>query len=46
MIIYSANKREEDYSIAEWLFQLCGECGVEGYIARNNSLLSVCDFIL
>jgi len=46
LIIYSANNWEEDYSIAEWLFQLCGECGIEGYIARNNSLFSVCNFML
>ena len=46
LIIYSANNWEEDYSIAEWLFQLCGECGIEAYIARNNSLLSVYNFML
>jgi hypothetical protein len=46
LIIYSANNWEEDYSIAEWLFQLCGEYGIEGYIARDNSLVSVCDFML
>ncbi|MBZ9634681.1 hypothetical protein [Clostridium sp. FP1] len=46
LIIYSANNWEEDYSIAEWLFQLCVECGIEGYIARNNSLFLVCGFII
>ncbi|MBU3130626.1 hypothetical protein [Clostridium tagluense] len=46
LIIYSANNWEEDYAIAEWLFQLCREYGIKGYIARNNSLFSVCDFRL
>ncbi|MGH4119335.1 hypothetical protein [Clostridium sp.] len=46
LIFHSANNGEEDYPIAELLFRLCGECRIEAYIARNNSLFSVCDFIL
>ena len=46
LIINCDNNWEDGYFIAEYLVLLCRECGVEGYIARDNSLVSVCDYML
>jgi hypothetical protein len=46
LIIHCDNNWEDGYFIAECLVQLCRECGVEGYIARDNSMFTVCNYML